>query len=581
MFREALADMGGASSKKLQFDILYFLTWLEIPLFVGVATAIATIMALAIRPSPRRAWIRGRAIWRRLAIFAGVWALLAFVMIVVPMMELYDTWNPATLAEAFHRQQTEGWNRNIWDPDVLRQVGAIAWPPLPYLSATFATAFGFAVHFALRRIPPSPRWRLAPLFLAGMSWPIPAAWWTAMAAAFPSRWWTPLRPIFLAISAVIPILVLAGNQPTYMPYTGHAIGRTPRLSILNSNMARDELRQCLDSYQAVPVPGRDEALVKCLDGIGLVQRRGDAWYYRLAFTYGDAWNEASYDFDARRAYLYDGYRKVLHVLDIDAWREIDRYVIDEKTVSLGSDGLRQAILPDENLLVVGQRPNTSLITIDLTTGGTIASRELSVPGDELWRIVGDARRGQILVLTRRFLFALSPDDLSTIRTIELPGDAFEMIHDRRRDRLLVGFARLGRVIAYDPATFLEVRSAPAPLAIRAMAIDETHDLVFFSSFLGVIETRRGEDLARLSRRRILPWIRDMAPLPGAGVMVVTSGYAEPVVWDYRHAPHPFDFADAVLRIVEYAARFAIEADIMSRIAPNDWATPGDSSPPSS
>ncbi|MBZ0270428.1 hypothetical protein K8I61_00210 [bacterium] len=546
LFAQAAAEIGVATSD--DWGALYFLTWIEFPLLVAVLLGIAFLAALVV-PAARGA-DQGDASGHRarLSIFGTVFALLAFVLVLSPPMILYGAAGPP---RAFGGDSFE-------------------WPRGPYIRLALATAFGFAAHIAARRYPVSQDrgfW-LVPLLLA----PAPAAWWIVAATLSPARWWSIARPVFLAAGAAIPLVAIAAHQPSFPIENPFEIGRTPREALLvNTNVPHQVAPRCEDSYQVRPLPRTNDVLLKCLHAIDFVREIDGRWYREPFVRYpGFQWDEAAYDFENRRAYVYDGAANVLHVVDLNTAREVGTHRFSRKETFIPyAETLRLALMPAHGLLAVTHRREASIALIDLARGAAIDARILSERHDELWRVIWDEKRDELLVLKTRRLMALSPRDLSTIRSVKLPDNAYEMTYDARRDRLLIGYARLMRVSAYDPSTFEEIASADAPVGARAIAIDDANDLVFVSSATGVIETRRGEDLSFVGRRRLVPWIRGMAPVPAARTMIVTSGRVPPVAWDYLAGDDPFDPADAVLRLAERAGRYAIASGWLDRLAP-DW-----------
>ncbi|MBZ0270429.1 hypothetical protein K8I61_00215 [bacterium] len=555
LVHQALHELGTVGSD--DWDLLYLLTWIDFPVMVGAMLFLASAAAFTVRSgaSPR-AGGRPFRIARFATIFGATFAGLSFALIVLPSLALYDIAPPP-----------DGAGSRI-----------IEWPNRAYVVAAAVTAFAFSIHIAFRAVPPSRRISPALLALFALPFPIPAAWWPAVAGSFPSRWWNLWRPVFLLANAAVPLLAIAGHQPVFHEDNPFPVGTNPRQRIFNHPQGRyEQYHTCLHSYQALLVPDRPEVLLSCLGGLNLVTKFGGRWHRDLLAPYMFTWDEAAFDFERGRAWIleadYVARTNTLHEIDLHLPGEIRAIPLDiDKTGIPNGETIRMVFMTGRGLLAASHRRQGTLAIINPETGEILAARDLSEGTDELWRLIWNGDRGELYVLKTRRLLALSPDDLSTIRAIELPDRAYDMGFDERRGRLLIGFARLMRMAAYDAATFEERVRANAPAGVRPIAIDPVNDLVFAGAVTGVIETRRGEDLSFVNRRRILPWPRYLTPVPPTGDMIVTSGRVGPVVYRYLDDP-PLDLDDWLLRVIERSGRLFIGTG-GTRFVP-DWDTAGD------
>ena len=365
--------------------------------------------------------------------------------------------------------------------------------------------------------------------------PFPLLWWVPFSQLFPSRYWNLWKAFLFIFACLTLILAFFSSQPIVDYYPVYAKKNVQRIEIY-------------DQYQIVRNPNESTFYFGWANEAAALKLEGDSWHNDQIPISLEA-DEGSYDFPREVVHVLDTQSNNLFTFFIDPLKLHSVHSIPKAKFPVQGEFLRQALDPETNTLFASHRDGF-LISIDLNNYQVTKTILLQNPDKKIWRLQIDTKRGELFVLTERSIYVFRSGDLKILRRTFLPGRAFDMMLDLKRNRILVGLPSKLRLLSLDCETFEIKSSVRVSAGIRALAIDEDRNLLFLGYISGLLEIRRLSDFQLIDKVRLIPWTRRIALLPEIGTLAV-SGRGCPVVWQYEPLDIQFDMGIWGLRAIDW------------------------------
>ncbi|MCZ7586223.1 MAG: hypothetical protein M5R36_24485 [Deltaproteobacteria bacterium] len=353
-------------------------------------------------------------------------------------------------------------------------------------------------------------------------------------------------------------LVLLSFVPVVLAFLSHPL-RLPELdAVIEADVLRRVphriLENCSPGYQITPAPDGETVFINCVRKLARFEKRDGRWTETASYDPHGEWDEAAFDFEAHRAYLYIGGDRRMETIDLDTMTAVRSMELDENVFRPRHTGIYQAIDEDSNRLFLGE--NNGLVAALRTDDLSKIAGRLAVPEDDtVWRVLFAESRNELYVLAEHALLVLDGDDLSVRRRADFTDAAVDMLLDESSGSVFVSFPAAMRVHRYDAATFENLERFPAPAAVRALAVDHARQWLVMASYNGVVSVREVRTRRLIKRFRVPPIVRRIALFPENGTMIVTSGKNPALEVNYADFDPPFDLTDLMLRWSERAFRF--------------------------
>lgn len=427
-------------------------------------------------------------------------------------------------------------------------------PQSEYLHVAIATAFCFGLSLAdIATKKGAVRWWILPFLVIPTNgiFYFPLLWWNAIAGWLPSKYWNLWRPVFLLGTAIGPILAYPLAQPflhdppvfidTGYEIIGNRIG-----------------------YGIQEVPGAQEAYISAVDNLQHYKKENSRWLLVDELHTGFGWDEASFDFKENQAYIHDGNSGHLHILGLNPLSKKETLEIPYESFPFRSGAIHQAYDANRKILAIGE-DGCFVTTLDMDTMRVRQSLSLGNDLGYIARILNVPSRGELLILTTHSLTAYRLNDLTMVRSVQLPDVSYGMIIEEKNDRVFVGFPQIMEVAEYSLTGFELRRTFDGPAGLRSMVLDPANKALFLGSVSGVLEIRKLDDLKLVRRVRLMPWMRRMAVIPESREILLTSR-SMPIVWSYLHRKEKQSAYDQLQVIAESIGRKVLRKMIINNKA---------------
>jgi hypothetical protein len=406
-------------------------------------------------------------------------------------------------------------------------------PPRTYWLTALVVSLGVAISLAdlaVDESEPPVRWWSIPFLLVPSPYPyqFPLLWWNAARGWLPSRVWFFFRP-WLTIAMVLPLFsAYVDAQPIRQEFPQFEGARSPRTVPITS-LPGEPLRE---GYQVEPFAGEQgKFFLRSADSICLFVRANGGWVLTDKTDVGFQWDEGVFDFQKKRAYLFDSIAGQLNIFEFDSSHS---RLVEKVRLSLRSKyaaSVRMAYDSRRGILYILTRER-EMIGYDLERRATVRRFFFEIESGLLVDILFDEALDQLLVLQIKQLSVFAGENGKLRKTIPMPYQALGLYLDRTAGRLLISFPSRLAVGTLPIGGDKILSYLDAPAGVRTIQVDLKRGLVFMGSFSGVMEIRSRTDNRLLGRTRFSPWIHWIGVMPDYGDIIVTHGEARPLAYHY-------------------------------------------------
>jgi len=413
-------------------------------------------------------------------------------------------------------------------------------------------AAGLALFFGALAAGPQRRWVTVPFLVLPFSvfGAVPALWWLGAADLFPSRFgrrWAgallalTMLPVLAQLSTRLdlghPLPVYAGGDAQVLPTLGfrnaYGVARVPE---------RPELWAVFREHLThTETPYTDRAKLCRFDGRSVLR-----WEPAGCVELEHEWNEASFDFAKDRAYVFVAQTETLHTIDLNALTPVAAVAYRHGSTEFALPAL-QALSPDGATLYVAASHTLRAIATD--TGVVRQTIPLDDPGRPVALTVSPVTGEPILPFSG-FTLVLDPATLAPRARHRTPGPVGGFCWDDRDHALWLALPDLmeTRRLNLDSGAF--DRAFPAPVGVRALAIDPQRRWLFQASMSGVVRVVDLNTGEALRRSLLAPFIHGLAAFPETGELLVSVGGNRPLMWRYFPPRSTRRLSELVYRAVE-------------------------------
>ncbi len=416
-----------------------------------------------------------------------------------------------------------------------------------YISAAVITSFCFGLSFAdIAAKPGAVRWWSLPFLLIPVSSSVffPLLWWNALTGWFPSRYWSIWRPVLLACTILMPILAYPVSQPFFRDLP---------------SLEKTDVKQVgkITGYGMQKMPGSHGVYISCVNSLQYFKRLPTRWIMSEKLDTQFGWDEASFDFNRKKAYVYDGNSGNLHIFQIEGLGRKSVFPVPYNFFPFRTGATHQAYDPKKGILAIGE-DTPFIVTLNVDP---VKARQSLYLGDNLrkvTRMISVPSKGELLLLTEKELLAYNLEDLRLKRSVKLPGIAHGFCLDQENNRVYVSFPKRMRLEIYSLDEFIYVDGTSAPAGARPVAIDHVNNLLFIGSISGILEIRDMENHSLINRIRLAPWIRRIEVFPQFGEIMITSR-SDPIIWNYQSQSSAMGIRDWFLYFMERIIQIGFKA----------------------
>jgi len=412
-------------------------------------------------------------------------------------------------------------------------------PNFKYLKSMLFLSLGFGIFFSEfhSKSKKPPWWSLSYLLF-----PMPFLWWITFSALLPSKSWKWWRHILFCASFILPGMAFLSSQPIVKAY--------PELAPYHEKVGS------FNQYQIVPLPGEKAFIAGWYNELALGEKTEAHWETRTVDINLEA-DEGAYDFENNLAYVLEGHNRTLRIFDIPSFSERNKIEIPQEGFPAQGEFIRQAIDPGRGILVFSHKERI-LMTMDQKTLKIRNTIHMDNLKGYIWRLFVNKEKGELFVLESGSILVFNLEDLKLKRWASLPGKAFDMAFDKRRNRLFIPLPAGMEVIVINPATLAIMERIPAAVGVRTVALDQKRGLIYFGSISGALETRQMDGYKIILTERVIPWIRRIAVLPQTGDVIVTDR-GLPVIISHNGEKGGFDPALALMNLAAKSAGRFVES----------------------
>jgi hypothetical protein len=399
--------------------------------------------------------------------------------------------------------------------------------------------------------PGAVRWWTLPFLFTSPSVfnTIPLLWWNALAGWLPSRYWTFWRPVAALATCVLPILAFPAAQPIRKDMPVFLKGEH---QVICPGMGANAT-----GYQVAAGESEDELYIRIGDYMSRVTRQKNGrWLCEKSLPTNFAWDEASFDLERGRAYIFDGKEVALTVVSLAPFGIAARHQIPIDEFPARSLTVRQDWDPARRVLIAAILEN-AIATIGIDDLQVRQTRFLPT-GGPIEQIAVRPGSGALYVLQDFRMSLYRTEDMALLARSDFRDTAGGMALDEDRGRVLVSFPRAMEVRAFDRDTLAVKGVSDAPLGVRTLAVDPKRRWIFLSAISGVIEIRDAADFHLVNRTRMMPWAHWLTVLPEAGEVIITAGLNRTVAWDYAGGRESMDPVGRLLRAGERVMKIAVQ-----------------------
>jgi len=231
------------------------------------------------------------------------------------------------------------------------------WPHPNYILSVFICCLGIAIYLVFSAL--KSNWAryatltlviLFPLsFLFPLGWLVAAQKWTGI------KNWRFLLPVFLGLTCTIPLIHFPESQPIRLMDFSHGLGDKGYQLFRGSHISEPEYlkgQSCI-GYQAKFDADNNALYARCHASLFRFDLdSNDDWKMGNTIDLSFNWDQASFDFDRQKGYVFDGINGQLNLIDLKRFGLVEKIKVESSQADMDSHFINQAIETRRNRLAI-------------------------------------------------------------------------------------------------------------------------------------------------------------------------------------------------------------------------------------